>query len=139
MNLIALYIILVLSILIQIAYNMQLITNALYIPLVFLFCCMPLRGFIAYAGSIMGNNLIPMATGAVSLGFLSTYYRENNKEIKNKGAFGGDPYWHDERLLHGFIYAAFTILYLYGVEQAWILLALDVLIGFGTFVQNKYI
>ena len=70
----------------------------------------------------------------VSIGLMYQYL----VNPKKPGVFGGQPWWNDLRPVHSLIYLTFAIfvLVLKKPEKAYLMLLLDVLIGFSAFIVH---
>ena len=98
----------------------------------FLLVCIPLRILLAYlakVGSMRVLQLIGLFTITMSFGFMYIYItgtRQTGAEV-----FGGKIWWNDFRPVHAFIYAYFAwmVFVSQNYDDAWILLALDVVVG----------
>ena len=52
------------------------------------------------------------------------------------GAFGGDSWWNNMRPVHAFLYLLFAVLVVVRPKDAWMVLALDVVIGIVAFSRH---
>ena len=98
----------------------------------FLLVCIPLRILLAYlakVGSMRVLQLIGLFAITMSIGFMYIYItgtRQTGAEV-----FEGKIWWNDFRPVHAFIYAYFAwmVFVSQNYDDAWILLALDVVVG----------
>jgi hypothetical protein len=70
-----------------------------------------------------------------AIGFIVIYlgdFRKTGPEV-----FGDQIWWNDLRPIHGLLYALFAVLALCKNESAWIVLLVDVLIGFSAYMMNR--
>lgn len=107
----------------------------------FLLGCIPTRILAAYLAFYFSKNknishIIGVLALIISIGFFYIYFTESRK----KGIeTGGEPiWWNNWRPIHGSIYLLFAILTFSNVENAWILLVLDVLLGLSAFIKHYY-
>ena len=108
--------------------------NFYYRLLLFLLICIPLRILLIWWASESDDDefqytAIGVITLMIGLGFLVQYIRN-----KNRGGFGEKVYW--SRPLHSFLYILFSLLWFFKVPFSYIVLIVDVVIGFGTFVVH---
>lgn len=98
----------------------------------FLLVCIPLRILLAYlakVGSMRVLQLIGLFAATMSIGFMYIYItgtRQTGAEV-----FGAKIWWNDFRPVHAFIYAYFAwmVFVSQNYDDAWILLALDIVVG----------
>ena len=112
------------------------LTNKTKRILLFLIGCMGMRSafvWLAYARP----EFLPLM-GAIAVipfvGFLAIYFgglRKTGAEV-----FGERIWWNDLRPVHATLYGLFAILALNRDERAWIVLLIDVVIGFTAFVSH---
>ncbi len=119
-------VIVIIIIVIQISHRNGLICDRQYRFLMFLFGCVPARLFIIY----MAGQKITSLTTIISIGFLHEYLTFDAGKTPT-GAFGGEIYWNNYRLLSSILYGTYTILQLNNYDRAWLLLLMD--LGFGIF------
>jgi hypothetical protein len=107
--------------------------------LLFLFGCMTVRiGLVLLAKYLPTNYLkyMRIITLIIGLGFTYIYLFGHFKSNPKIGGFGGPVWWNELRIIHGLLYILFTISSLF-YNNSWIILAIDTLIGFISFI-NKY-
>jgi hypothetical protein len=92
---------------------------------------------LAYVASVAYPALLPLM-GALAIlpaiGFFVIYFgglRKTGAEV-----FGDRIWWNDLRPVHGLLYTLFAIMALSRQPQAWIVLLVDVAIGFTAFVVH---
>jgi hypothetical protein len=70
----------------------------------------------------------------VALGFFYSYMKYKPTDT---GAFGGQVWWNDLRLVHSILYGLFAFNAITGRQRiAWIILLADVFIGFVSFIYH---
>lgn len=108
--------------------------------LMFLIGCIGSRAAFAAWAKSASPSVLPYL-GAVALlpaiGFWYLYLTGQRKT--GPEVLGGRIWWNNLRPLHGTLYAVFAVLALFGVEQAWMILAIDVLFGFSAFAYHHWI
>jgi hypothetical protein len=70
-----------------------------------------------------------------AVGFMTIYFgglRKTGAEV-----FGERIWWNNLRPLHGLLYALFAYMALQRDNRAWIVLLIDVVIGFTAFVMHR--
>ena len=96
-------------------------------PVVFLFLCIGTRlslTFFAKSGEYVKE--LQILTALISIGFLTIYLFD----LRKTGVEAGGPiWWNSLRPIHGALYGAFALSSYYGLENAWMLLLLDTIIG----------
>ena len=116
----------------------------------FLFVCIPLRCLLVWWASLVENKrqtdedkyntqfiFISVLTLFIGFGFIIVNLLRHNDIIKNRGAFGEKVYWSG--YLHGILYILFALLWIFKIPLSYIVLALDVCIGFLTFIIHYFI
>ena len=111
----------------------------------FLLGCIPARIVLAYiafyfshkAENRQMNILLSMIALVISAGFFYIYFTGSRKTGLETG--GKPIWWNNWRPVHGTIYLLFAVLTLSGVKNAWLLLALDVIIGLTSFGKHYYL
>lgn len=105
----------------------------------FLTCCLSARIFLtllAKNGSSRVRNVLAVFTLIVSIGFMYQYIYNPTKP----GAFGGQPWWNKMRPVHALLYFLFALLVFLGKgDIAWIILAIDVVLGFINFSYRYFV
>lgn len=108
--------------------------------LLFFIGCIPTRILLAYLAYLFTTHknykkykeyklLIILVTALIGIGFWTIYLKGWRKTGRETG--GKLIWWNLLRPFHGSIYLLFALLALMGNENAWILLAMDVMIGIG--------
>ena len=105
--------------------------------LLFYLLCIPIRFLFVYLAykSYAKYAFVAMTT-IIGIGFWTIYvkgWRKTGIET------GGQPiWWNDLRPIHGSLYLLYSILTMSGVKNAWIVLLVDVLIGFGASITHYW-
>jgi hypothetical protein len=103
--------------------------------LLFLIGCIGLRSLIAYIAKTASKTVL-MYMGYISiiigLGFLTIYFTGSRKT--GAETFGDKIWWNDLRPVHGALYLLFAYNAIIGNRDAWIFLAVDVIIGLVSFL-----
>ena len=103
----------------------------------FLAGCIPTRIILAYiAFKFPSSKIISLITFVIALGFFYIYISGSRKTGIETG--GKAIWWNDIRPVHATIYLLFSLCNLAGIKNAWSLLALDVFIGLGVFINHYY-
>lgn len=103
----------------------------------FLLGCIPSRILLTYiAFKFTNNKLLSIFAFIIGISFFVIY----KTGIRKTGVeTGGKPiWWNDWRPLHGFLYLSFAILNFMNIRNAWILLAIDLIVGLFAFFRNYY-
>lgn len=109
--------------------------------LLFYLLCIPIRLILAYVAykldkmpPVLQYSFIILTT-AIGLGFWSIYlngWRKTGLET------GGKPiWWNNLRPIHGSLYLLYAGLALSGVKNAWVVLLIDVIIGFAASARHN--
>lgn len=97
-------------------------------PLVFLYLCIGTRLALVYwAKSGEYRDILMAITAVISVGFLTIYAFDLRKTGAETG--GRAIWWNSLRVIHGLLFGAFAISTYMAVDNAWMLLLLDVIIG----------
>ena len=104
--------------------------------LLFLIGCMGMRSAFVWLAYAHPAYLPLMGAVAVIpvIGFLAIYFgglRKTGAEV-----FGARIWWNDLRPVHAALYGLFAIMALNRDERAWVVLLVDVVIGFTAFVSH---
>ena len=105
--------------------------------LLFLILCLGSRSLLAYCAFKFKTPIIPIFTLLISISWIRIYFispRDTGPEV-----FGDKIWWNNFRLVHAFNYMLFTVLYFLNVKQAWMILALDVIIALVAFLHHHYV
>lgn len=108
--------------------------------LLFLIGCIGSRvAFTVWAKTASSSVLTYLGVIALlpAIGFWYLYLTDQRKT--GPEVFGGRIWWNTLRPLHGTMYAIFAVLALFGIQQAWMVLAIDVLLGFSAFSYHHWI
>lgn len=105
--------------------------------ILFLTGCIPMRILLAYiAFKFPSSKILSLITFMIALGFFYIYATGSRKT--GMETEGKPIWWNDMRPVHGIIYLLFSLCNLAGINNAWSLLALDVFIGLGAFINHYY-
>lgn len=105
----------------------------------FLMGCIPTRILIAYIAFHFSDNksisnILAILALMISIGFFYIYFTGSRKTgVETEGKL---IWWNNWRPVHGSIYLLFAVLTLLNVKNAWLLLALDVLVGLAAFINH---
>lgn len=108
--------------------------------LLFLFGCITFRLFFVYlARTLSPINLRYMGYLALipAIGFLVIYFgglRKTGPEV-----FGGKIWWNALRPIHALLYLTFAYMAIHNMNNAYVPLLIDVLIGLGAFLYHYFI
>ena len=98
--------------------------------ILFLLVCIPLRIVLAGIAKVLPVYYLPiMGLPFLIFGIGALYMYLTDTRTTGGGAFGGVLWWKDMRPIHGLLYLSFAILAFLRYPHAWILLAVDVLVG----------
>lgn len=116
------------------------LTDKYRVLLFFAGCFVVRAGFAGVAAYVGYEHIdylwtvgIPFVVMAVF--FLFKFVRSVHS--KKLGFFGGEVWWKDMRLLHAVLYLTFALQAFVGQRDAWIVLAVDVLLG-AMVLSNHY-
>ena len=104
----------------------------------FIFGCIPVRILLAYFTKQLSPNKLKMlgfVLLAMGLGFLYLYFTNGRLTAPEAG---GVTWWSRFRIIHGVLYTVAAILALKGNRNAWIPLALDVIVGILVSIAHYY-
>jgi hypothetical protein len=101
----------------------------------FLAACIPSRILLAYiAFKFPSSQILSLVTFIIAIGF---FYIYSTGSRKTGIETGGQPiWWNDMRPVHGLLYLLYSLSNLAKVKNAWVFLALDVIIGLGAFTNH---
>lgn len=107
----------------------------------FLLGCIPTRILIAYLAFYFSGNrsisgILSIVALIISIGFFYIYFTGSRKT--GTETEGRPIWWNNWRPVHGTMYLLFAILTLANVKNAWVILALDVIIGLIAFIKHYY-
>lgn len=80
------------------------------------------------------KTMFYLFTFIIGIGFINTFITK-----KKIGAFGGQAYWSNLRLVHGINYLLYTYLAINNYNNAFLILLFDVLIGIFGFILNYFL
>ena len=125
--------------------NSQLLFLTMCIPLRVIFALLPNYNLLKKIGLNFNPKIFYVFFGLIlliiSIGFIYLYF--TNKRL-NAPEAGGKTWWHDLRLLHGMLYLCASIYILWNINDlkmiryASLPLMIDVVIGFGSFINHRY-
>jgi hypothetical protein len=105
--------------------------------LMFLTGCLGTRLMFVYLARIASPSMLQIL-GALALlpatGFWYIYLTGSRK--RGPETLGSPIWWNSLRPLHGTLYAIFAFMALFGYQNAWFILLLDVLIGATAFTYH---
>ena len=106
----------------------------------FLIGCMGTRAYLTYlAKTASSQTLKYMGYIAIipAIGFMYIYMTDS----RTTGAetFGDKIWWNNLRPIHAFLYAGFAYLAITGSPNAWLLLAVDVVLGLCAFLYHHFL
>jgi hypothetical protein len=96
----------------------------------FLIGCMGLRIGLTVLSAKIDNDLLPYVGIVTILISLSLFYRYFSNTRLIGAEAGGVIWWKKIRIVHAILYMAFSILAFLKFEHAWIVLGVDVVLGF---------
>ena len=106
--------------------------------ILFLVFCLGLRSLLVFfAITLRKDKRIKILSGITlipALGFLYLHFTDGRKNAEEAG---GVTWWDKVRIIHGFLYLAFSVCSFLGIEEAWIFLAVDVILGFLFFLMYR--
>ena len=103
--------------------------------LLFLIGCIGLRTALVFIAKYGDKNMVFLLACValmISLGFFTIYFTGMRKT--GPETFGDKIWWNDLRPLHGFLYLLFALFAFQQKSYAWVVLALDVIIGLTAFI-----
>lgn len=103
--------------------------------LLFLLLCIPARLVITAVAKYMPLKYLPIL-GAIFIiiGVAFLYLNLFNKRLTGLETGGDVIWWNDLRPVHGFLAILFGILAISKVRDAWIVLLIDTIFGFVSFI-----
>ena len=117
---------------ISLSYKAVMITDQ-HRVLLFLLVCIPVRAAIAYAAKEASPTVLKVMGVIGIIASLSLFLIWATDSRKEKGAFGGDVWWANYRLLHAILIFLFSTSALMTDPNSWKWLAADVSIGLALF------
>ena len=106
---------------------------------IFLFGCLGLRFLLALLAKYADNKLLRymgLLSIIPALGFIFLYIFDLRKTGFEAG---GDIWWRNLRPIHGGLYLLFAILAIRGFRKSWIILTIDVFLGFAFWYMKYYL
>jgi len=100
----------------------------------FLLGCIPARASLVWYAKNHPSENVGYVLLLIALGFLYLYF--NNLRLNAQEASGGITWWAPYRVIHGLLYLAAAIYMFKDPKQAWIPLAIDVILGFIFFMAH---
>ena len=118
--------------------------------LLYLFGCIGFRTMITVVAKKFNENLnnnktknyfkyFSLITLSMGLGFLYIYIFGSKKADSQLKWANSKVWWNDYRIIHAILYISFSIMALFQLNNAWILLAMDTLLGLIIFLQYHYL
>jgi hypothetical protein len=107
--------------------------------LLFLLGCMPVRVALAVVAK-MYPHLLPtfgMLALIPAIGFMAIYLTNTRKT--GLETFGRPIWWNNLRPIHSFLYFAFAAAAMHKSPDAWMILAIDVIIGTLAFFIHRFL
>jgi hypothetical protein len=106
--------------------------------LLFIFVCIPIRvSFVYFAKNASQNHLKLMGFISI-LSSISLMYQFVSKS-RTTGIFGTNAWWDSLRPVHSVLYLCFSIMAILSMKNAHIPLAVDVILGFASFIYEYFI
>ena len=105
----------------------------------FLFGCIPVRLLFLYLaayGSAATLKLLSIVAAIISFGFFYIFFTGSRE--KGFETFNQPIWWNNLRPVHGVLYMMFAYQAFHGNKQAYVFLAIDVLLGFISFLVFHY-
>lgn len=108
--------------------------------LLFLVGCIGARVFIAYYAKTLNKEQLPLA-GAFAFVFALVWAHIYLAESRKVGfeTFGDEIWWDKVRPIHITLYFVFALMALNRVQHAWVILAVDVLLGLLFFLNHHFL
>jgi hypothetical protein len=97
--------------------------------LLFTFGCIVVRSMLPVLAAILykpGQIVLGVICTLIGISF-AFQFANFDPTRSNQGQFGGPVWWNDMRLVHSVTYILFGLLAFMGVQEAWIVLMLDVI------------
>lgn len=103
--------------------------------ILFIVGCVGVRSLFVYISKTYTQYLPVMGLLAllISIGFFNSFLKYKDGDV---GAFGGNVWWNNLRLLHSIIYLLFAISAMLRIKWSWIFLLADILIGILAFTYH---
>ena len=116
----------------------------------YLFGCIGFRTMITLLAKNLNENrnnnaskkyfkYFSLITLLIGLGFLYIYIFGSKKADSQLKWANSKVLWNDYRIIHAVLYISFSIMALLQLNNAWVLLALDTLLGLIIFLQHHYV
>jgi hypothetical protein len=106
--------------------------------ILFLSVCIPLRIGLVLLARFLPEKYMPYLGGLLLLpavGFTYLYFANKRLDAPEGG---GKTWWASARLLHAVLFLTAAIYAIQKKKIAWVPLAIDVVLGFSLFLNNKY-
>ena len=118
--------------------------------LLYLFGCIGMRTLITIVAKNLNKNFnnnttkkyfkyFSLITLSMGLGFLYIYIFGSKKADSQLKWANSKVWWNDYRIIHAILYISFSIMALLQLNNAWVLLALDTLLGLIIFLNYHYV
>tara|TARA_Y100000389_G_C17187848_1_gene377322 strand:- start:275 stop:679 length:405 start_codon:yes stop_codon:yes gene_type:complete len=117
--------------------------------LLYIFGCIGMRTIITIVAKNLNENLNNNTTKKyfkyfsliillMGVGFLYIYIFGSKKADSQLKWANSKVWWNDYRIIHAILYISFSVMALLRLNNAWVLLALDTLLGLILFLQYHY-
>ena len=114
-----------------------MLTNKTKSILLFLFGCIPLRSFLAYYAKHASSDILKIMGYLALIPAISFLIIFITGSRKTGGETFGEPiWWNSLRPIHSLLYFSFAYNAILGEKNSWIYLAIDVIIGFISFILH---
>lgn len=108
--------------------------------LLFLTGCLGSRLAFAFWAKSASASVLPYLGALALLPAIGFWYLFLTGKRKTGPEVLGDRiWWNALRPIHGTLYALFAVLALFGIQQAWILLLIDVMFGASAFAYHHFV
>lgn len=107
--------------------------------LLFLIGCIGTRSLLVYLATTKNQTILNIMGGIafiISFSFIYLYITDGRKT--GPEVFGDKIWWNDLRPIHGLLYFLFAYFVFIKNENAWVFLAIDVVIGLISFLAYHY-
>lgn len=107
--------------------------------LLFLFGCIGTRASIAYAAKVVAPTTLQILGALALIPVIGWFYiifigkRDTGSEV-----FGARIWWQNVRIIHMALYLLFAVMALMKMNNAWIVLAADVILGLTFFLVHHF-
>ena len=102
----------------------------------FITLCLTSRIILVLLAKYISKNLLFYMGLVLLIPAISFFYLYFNNLRLQAFESGGRTWWHNIRIIHGFLYLLFSILAIQKNKNAWIALLIDVIFGFIMFLNH---